>query len=137
MNARIDIGRLLPAWQSFSASTDIGPVRDAAHYQRMVALLESLLDEAKGDEANPAMALVDIVGDLIANHESQQAPLTQASGMQALQFLIEQHGLIQSQLPEIGSQGVVSEVLAGKRALNLRQVKALAARFAVSPATFI
>ena len=33
--------------------------------------------------------------------------------------------------PEIGSQGVVSEVLAGKRALNLRQVKALAKRFAV------
>ena len=57
--------------------------------------------------------------------------------MQALQFLIEQHGLSQSQLPAIGSQGVVSEVLAGKRALNLRQVKALAARFAVSPATFI
>ena len=33
------------------------------------SLLESLLDEAKGDEAHPAMALVDIVGDLIANHE--------------------------------------------------------------------
>jgi HTH-type transcriptional regulator/antitoxin HigA len=34
-------------------------------------------------------------------------------------------------LPEVGSQGVVSEVLAGKRALNLRQVQALAQRFRV------
>ncbi|MDP3423577.1 MAG: hypothetical protein Q8S32_07420 [Burkholderiaceae bacterium] len=40
-------------------------------------------------------------------------------------------------LPDIGSQGVVSEILAGKRELNLRQVRALAQRFAVSPATFV
>ena len=42
-----------------------------------------------------------------------------------------EHGLRQSELPEIGSQGVVSEVLSGRRALNLRQVKAFARRFAV------
>ncbi len=45
--------------------------------------------------------------------------------------LMEEHGLRQSDLPEIVSQGVVSEVLAGKRRLNLRQVQALAARFSV------
>ena len=47
------------------------------------------------------------------------------------------HGLRQSDLPEVGSQGVVSEILSGKRALNLRQVQALAERFQVSPAVFI
>jgi len=41
-------------------------------------------------------------------------------------------GLRQSDLPEVGSQGVVSEVLAGKRTLNARQVKALAQRFRVA-----
>jgi HTH-type transcriptional regulator/antitoxin HigA len=40
-------------------------------------------------------------------------------------------------LPEIGSQGVVSEVLAGKRELNTRQIRALAKRFGVSPAVFV
>lgn len=44
---------------------------------------------------------------------------------------MEQHGLRQSDLPELGPQSVVSAVLSGKRALNLRQVKALAARFHV------
>jgi HTH-type transcriptional regulator / antitoxin HigA len=39
-------------------------------------------------------------------------------------------------LPEVGSQGVVSEVLKGKRELNIRQVRALAQRFHVSPAVF-
>jgi HTH-type transcriptional regulator/antitoxin HigA len=48
-----------------------------------------------------------------------------------LASLMDEHGLRQSDLPEIGSQGVVSEVLAGKRQLNLRQVRALAARFSV------
>jgi len=41
-------------------------------------------------------------------------------------------GLRQSDLPEVGSQGVVSEVLAGKRKPNARQVKALAQRFRVA-----
>ena len=45
--------------------------------------------------------------------------------------------LKQSELPEIGSQGVVSEILRGKRVLNLRQIKLLAERFYVDPATFI
>lgn len=44
---------------------------------------------------------------------------------------------IMGDLPEIGSQGVVSEVLAGKRELNIRQVRALSVRFGVSAATFI
>lgn len=48
-----------------------------------------------------------------------------------LASLMEEHGLKQSDLPEIGAQSVVSAVLAGKRQLNLRQVKALAERFSV------
>ena len=50
---------------------------------------------------------------------------------------MDQHELKQSDLPEIGSQGVVSEILTGKRELNVRQVRALAQRFSVSAATFI
>lgn len=49
----------------------------------------------------------------------------------------EAHGLHQTDLPEIGGQGVVSELLNGRRELNLRQIKALAARFKISPETFI
>jgi HTH-type transcriptional regulator/antitoxin HigA len=49
---------------------------------------------------------------------------------------MNEHGLRQSDLPEIGSQGVVSEILSGKRELNTRQIRVLAARFSVSPAVF-
>lgn len=137
MNAPIDIKHLLPAWEKFSALSGIAPIRDDDHYQRMSTLLDALLEEANGAEQHPAMALVEIVGDLIADYEAEQDPLRDASGLEALAFLMAQHGLRQGDLPEIGSQGVVSEVLAGKRELNIRQVRALAERFGVSAATFI
>jgi HTH-type transcriptional regulator/antitoxin HigA len=40
-------------------------------------------------------------------------------------------------LPQIGPQGVVSEILSGRRKLNVRQIQALAARFGVEPGIFI
>ena len=133
MNAPIQIKHLLPAWETFRSATDIAPIRNAAHYRRMVALL----DEAGSNEKHPAMGLVDIVGDLIKDFEAAQHPLPEVTGVQALRFLVEQHGLKQSDLREIGSQGVVSEILTGKRELNLRQIRALSKRFGVSTATFV
>ena len=51
---------------------------------------------------------------------------------------MEQHDLKQTDLNnEIGSQGVVSEILNGKRKLNVTQIRKLSERFKVSPATFI
>lgn len=137
MNANINIKRLLPVWEQFRAATDITPIRDEAHYARMTEMLEALLDETQGNEAHPAMGLVDIVGDLIEDFEAEHHPLPEATGVQALKFLMEQHDLKQSDLYDIGSQGVVSEILTGKRELNIRQVRALSKRFGVSAGTFV
>ena len=137
MNAPINVKHLLSAWEAFRAATDITPIRDEAHYSRMTEMLEALLDETKGDENHPAMGLVDIVGDLIEDYEAEHHVLPEVTGVQALKFLMAQHGLKQSDLSEIGSQGVVSEILTGKRELNLRQVRALSERFGVSAATFV
>jgi HTH-type transcriptional regulator/antitoxin HigA len=137
MNAHTKIKHLLPAWQVFHATTDIGPIRDEAHYQRMMDTLNALLDVTGDDENHPVMGLVDIVGDLVDDYESEHHPLPAVAGIDALKFLMDQHDLKQSDLSEIGSQGVVSEILAGKRALNIRQVQALSRRFSVSADTFL
>jgi HTH-type transcriptional regulator/antitoxin HigA len=50
---------------------------------------------------------------------------------------MDEHGLTQSDLSEVGSQGVISDILRGKRVLNVRQIRALAKRFQVSPAVFV
>ena len=67
----------------------------------------------------------------------QHVPIPAAKPAAVLKFLMQEHDLRQSDLPEIGSQGVVSEVLTGKRELNARQIKRLAKRFNVSPAVFV
>ena len=137
MNAAIDIKHLILVWEQFRQATDIAPIRDETHYARMTEMLEALLEDAQGNEDHPAMGLADIVGDLIEDYETEHHPLPEATGVQALKFLMEQHGLKQSDLSEIGSQGVVSEILTSKRELNIRQVRALSERFGVSTATFI
>ena len=137
MNASVKVRQLLPAWEKFRTATDIAPIRDERHYQRMCDVLEALLEEAGNDAKHPAMGLIDIVGDLIEDYESQHHALPENTGVEALRFLMEQHHLKQRDLTEIGSQGVVSEILAGKRELNIRQVRALAKRFGVSVATFV
>jgi HTH-type transcriptional regulator / antitoxin HigA len=137
MSVPVEIGRLLPAWKRFREATDIGPIRDEAHYLRMVETLEALLDETVGDEHHPAMGLVDSVGDLIADYEAGEPPLPAASGVETLAFLIEQHGLGPADLPEIGDEGKVQEVLTERRDLDIRQLRALGQRFGVSPGTFV
>ncbi|SCW59193.1 hypothetical protein SAMN03159306_01965 [Pseudomonas sp. NFACC48-1] len=62
---------------------------------------------------------------------SRGAGLRRADELQALAPFRE-HGMSQSDLPGVGTQSVVSEVLSGKRQLNLRQIRWLAERFGVA-----
>lgn len=107
-------------------------------YDKLSALLDHLLDRVGEDENHELMGLVDIISNLIENYdEAHEDDFSHVTGIDALKFLMKQHGLKQTDLKEIGSQGVVSEVLNGKRQLNLSQIKSLAKRFHVSAATFI
>jgi len=106
---------------------------------KLISLLDELLKIVGGNENHPLMGLIDFISYFIEKYESNRYSLEQrkATGIDALKFLIEAHKLNQNDLPEIGSQGVVSEVLNGKRLLNLRQITALSKRFGVNPCTFM
>jgi HTH-type transcriptional regulator/antitoxin HigA len=112
-------------------------VRNEREYDLAVARLNGLLDEIGADERHPLYGLFDTLGTLVRAYEEKYYPIRASNGAEMLRFFMDEHGLTQSDLPEIGSQGVVSEILGGKRELNLRQVRALAGRFGVSPAVFI
>jgi HTH-type transcriptional regulator/antitoxin HigA len=105
----------------------------------MQALLDELLQQVGDDEDHPLTDLLDVVGLLVAQHDQETGRRIEAANPQdVLKFLMDQHGLKQADLrKEIGTQGVVSEVLAGTRKINVRQAKALAQRFGVSPAVFL
>ena len=80
-----------------------------------------------------------LVGLLIAQYDEENGPrIETASPQEVLKFLMDQHELKQSDLrKEIGTQGVVSEILSGSRKINVRQAKALGKRFGVSPVVFL
>lgn len=121
----------------WAAIQPILTIQDEADYERAVTTLNELLDEIGADERHPLYHLLDTLGTVIAAYEADHMTLPTTSGNDVLAYLMEEHNLRQSDLPEVGSQGVVSEILRGKRELNLRQIRALAARFGVSPAVFV
>lgn len=106
-------------------------------YKTLTKRLDQLLDIVGENEKNSLIGLIDILSNLIELYDSKHFAIPKSNGLDALKHLIEVNNLSQSDLPELGSQGVVSEILQGKRNLNLRQIKALAKRFNVNAATFI
>ena len=104
----------------------------------MVSLLDQVIDQAGSDERHPLAGLAELLGELVERYEETRARISDAEPREVLEYLMKENGLRQADLAdEIGSQGVVSEVLSGKRVINARQAKALAARFHVSPAVFL
>jgi HTH-type transcriptional regulator/antitoxin HigA len=111
-------------------------IHNEREYDLAIARLNHLLDEVGTNEQHPLYELLDTLGAMIHTYEERHFSIPECSGAEVLQYLMEEHGLTQSDLPEVGSQGVVSEILRGKRELNVRQIRALAGRFQVSPAVF-
>ena len=99
--------------------------------------LDEIIDEIGQDEAHPLAELAEALALFIHSYEEIHAKLRATTGPEVLRSLMEEHGLTQSALPEIGSQGVVSEILSGERELNIRQIRQLTKRFGVSPTVFI
>ena len=136
----LDIEALVPAWKGLRKSAPFfGPIRNERAYARMQKFMEELLVVVGEDENHTLADLLDVVGLLISEYDEERAqdvPLS--TPQEVLKFLMDQHGLKQSDLrKEIGTQGVVSEILAGSRSFNVRQAKALAKRFGISPAAFL
>ena len=133
MNTRLkEIAKVWPNIQSvFSVP------HNEKDYNNLVNLLDSLIDEVGNNESHPLSSLMETIGSLIETYESKNYPDREGDPINALKALMEEHDLKQSDLPEIGSQGVVSEILSGKRQLNVRQLKLLSERFKVSPVVFV
>jgi HTH-type transcriptional regulator/antitoxin HigA len=115
----------------------LGTLRTKKDYTRAVEMLDAILDEIGEDEKHPMAELADAISVFIEKYEAEHVPIPAAKPVAVLKFLMREHDLRQSDLSEIGSQGVVFEVLTGKRELNARQIKRLAKRFNVSPAVFV
>ena len=81
------------------------------------------MDELAAHEASPIAGLVEQLAERIQVDEASVHPWpSTATPAQVLRLLMEARGMKQADLTDIGSQGVVSEILSGKRDLNVRQI---------------
>ncbi len=124
-------------YQTLRRLAPLGVIRSRAGYDRAVATLDTIIDEIGEDEAHPLADLAEALGVFIEAYDKSRYQTPSPPPRAMLRFLMEQHDLGQSDLPDIGSQGVVSEILSGKRSLNVRQISRLAKRFNVSPSVFV
>ncbi|WP_291014108.1 helix-turn-helix domain-containing protein [Hydrogenophaga sp.] len=131
---------LAPAWNAFQNALPVrlAAIHSPAEYERAVGFMNQLLDVVGDDEEHELADMLELLGQLIEDYESQHHALPDAEPGRVLRFLMDQYGLKQTDLvAELGAQSVVSEVLNGRRQINVRQAKALAERFGVSAAVFI
>ncbi|HSL88980.1 MAG TPA: helix-turn-helix domain-containing protein [Ignavibacteriaceae bacterium] len=130
-----EIKRTVKVWPNVSKL--VSTIYTERHYKRALNMLDQLIDEVNEKSDPVKESLIDTLGTLIKDYENRNIPEPIEDPIETLKYLLEEHGLTQSDLIEIGSQGVVSEILNGKRQLNLRQVVALSKKFSVSPSVFI
>jgi HTH-type transcriptional regulator/antitoxin HigA len=111
------------------------PLANAVRHEAYTRALFRLTAEPRPTPAQ--VEAIELLTLLIERYEEQEYSIPDASPVEVLRFLIEQHGLKQRDLaPELGSESVVSEVLSGKRKLNAAHIEQLSKRFHVSPAAF-
>ena len=133
MNAQLNY--ISKVWPNIRAFFSVPHSKE--DYQGLVKTLDNLIDVVGDDEKHELAPMMETIGKLIENYEEQNYKMNKSSPVEVLKYLMQEHSLKQSDLKEIGSQGVVSEILTGKRTLNLEQIKKISDRFNVSPVVFI
>ncbi|MBP0019053.1 MAG: transcriptional regulator [Cyanobacteria bacterium SBLK] len=105
-------------------------------YDRFLSAAEKLVfAKNRSSEQKELLKLLTI---LIEKYESENYPIEESSPHEILQHLMEASSTRQADLVGvIGSSGVVSEIVNGKRSISKAQAKALGDRFKVSPSIFI
>lgn len=128
---------LTHAWQQLQALIPITAIHNEQQYDRAIETLQTLLDIVGDDETHPLYELLDTLGTLIQTYEDEHYRVPTVKGIDVIRFIMEEHQLTESDFPEIGKEEEFSELLSGKRELKIAEIRALANRFQISPASFI
>ena len=120
----------------------LAPVQSDAQMRQANKMIDRLVnylsDEPNSSEAAEVSKYLSVLSDLVSAYESKRFHFEKSESRDVLAYLMEANQLKQSDLEdEIGSQSVVSDILSGKRNLNIGHIKRLAERFKLSPAVFI
>ena len=132
MNAVLD--QAATHWQYIAPLLSAPESED--EYDAKVEALDEILSLIGDDETHFLSSLAARLGDLLEAYDDRVRPMPVAGDTDVLRYLMEERGITQSDLPEIGAQSVVSSILSGKRHLNWRQICGLSDRFSIPTDVF-
>ena len=115
-----------------------GVVKIDAENDRLLAIVETLMEKGEGRLTPEENALLELLLNLIHDYERHRFPIPDSPPHEMVGYLMEQRGLTPKDLiPLLGGKGRVSEVLSGKRGVSKEQAKRLAEFFQVGVELFI
>ena len=112
-------------------------IRNDEEYEQATERLNDLIDEIGTNEQHPLYNLLDTLGTLIEAYEAEHYSIPNCSGSDVLAYLMEEHGLGFSDLPEIGTSETIKSILNKEQALTLSQIQHLAQHFKVQDQVFL
>lgn len=136
---------LKTAFQDFAAiAAPYLHITDEAHYEEALALVESLMEDARDSDDDPLNCVISLVAQAIGRYERdiealdafQQQTDEIPVDVAMLRLLMKQQGLGVADFPEIGDKSLVSRILSGSRNLTKQHIQKLAVRFGVSESLF-
>jgi len=133
---KMNLNDLQKAWEALEKTADLSPIHSEKQYRKMVELADMLSDVIGSSKKHPLLNLFELTNELIRAYDLEHFNVPDTNPRELLSFLMLEHGLKQSDLPEIGNQSVVSQILSGARELNVRQINSLAKRFKVPAGVF-
>lgn len=136
-HTQFDLQAIQSSWQAFDTMAHLRPIHDDESYDRMTALMNSLLEATGDDEDHPLSGLLDLVSDMVSKYEQENYAIDPVEPKEALRFLIESRGLKQEDLATIVPQSNLSAILAGKRKISASLAGKLGKYFGISPAVFV
>jgi HTH-type transcriptional regulator / antitoxin HigA len=125
-----------PEYATLLAKTLPAVIHSEKENEHYTTLLEEL-DHKPGKLTPAEQRLAELLTLLIEDFEEKHYSLRPATGIEALEELMEANGLKQKDVVGIfGTPSIISEVLNGKRKLTTEHIRRLSRRFRVSPELF-
>jgi HTH-type transcriptional regulator/antitoxin HigA len=121
----------------WNAISPLLTIRNEEEYEQAISRLNDLLDEIGTNEEHPLYHLLDTLGTIIEAYETEHYPIPNCHGNDVLAYLMEEHKLSLSDLPQIGSSETIQAILTKEKALTFNQIQQLAERFQVNIKVFL
>jgi len=113
------------------------PIRSEEELEQAFAVIDDLTmrDDLTEDEED----YLDLLSDIVEAYEDEHYPKTKVSGIEMVKYLIGQKGVSQSEVARATGMTVstISDIMNGRRPLNMKHVKQFATYFNVKAGTLM